>query len=162
MIEMIPRWTKTAIIKNFKTIENATLIEGFPHHFEGDDRNLSKDGENSAYFEIRYDGPYYKQHTKNEHTAYIEISLLININRDNNDNLKFEILAGKLAAILRKCFPVYKYTVSPGNELLGYYKPINVDQDSLVVQINNFGLIEPDSKMQQGTVEAHYEMSFTT
>lgn len=149
-ISKIPKWTKTAIIKNFKT-----GAFGYNYWFEGDDKLTTSPN----YFEIRYDGPYLTQDTKTEWRAFIELNCLINATRDNRQAMHFEMMIGNISDLMRRCFNVFQYDEADPTLLVGTYQLIKTGDDHL--KLSNFGIIDETTKVQQGTIEGHYMMHFT-
>lgn len=119
----------------------------------------SRDLEESEYVEIRVDGPYSDERTKNDYKLTLEVNLLIQtiINPAVNIYRHAEIQGACMGAM--SVIPVYKL----GNEVADDLTQIgclelNTDEPRDHVMSHNFGQIETDIKLQQATVEGHYKI----
>jgi hypothetical protein len=112
-------------------------------------------------FELKIDGPLVYQYGINDFKAYVEVSILVSTIRDPIDFHKPQRMYGKAQSILLNDICVYKYGDGPEDDksLLGTLQ-IKSDYAQDGVSINNFGQIEPDLPLIQGSVEAHYEMCY--
>lgn len=118
-------------------------------------RDLSK----SEYIEIRVDGPYVDERTKDDFMLKLEVNLLIQtiINPQKNIYRHAEMEGVCVSAMIT--IPIYKL----GSEAADDQSQIgcldlNTDEPRDHIMVHNFGQIETDIKLQQATVEGHYKI----
>lgn len=148
-----PRWLSASVNKHFKQLE----CTGIPVFCEGEVRQTS---DWDDFIEVRMDGPYWKEDTRDDFLLQIEVNILTQhtINADKNlyEALKTD---GKVASLLAT-IPVYKL----GNEedddgsqigcLKWYRNPLPRDW----ARHSEFGQVNPKTNLRQRSVEAHYEI----
>jgi hypothetical protein len=150
-IKHIKRWIVASAIKLFKT-----LNEGVALYIEGEDNLIVK---NDKHLEIRIDGPYSKPLANNEYRHYVEINILVNSTRSENDFYERHNLQGIAAQILNRDICVYK---------IGNVGKNSADDQSFVgvlrllpndmIKTSDFGRINETTEVYQSVAEAHYEM----
>lgn len=151
------RWVFASICQHFDD-RRGTL----PMYVEGTHRDTR---ELEDFFELRVDGPWYSEISKNYWWVFIEINVLIQSAKNNTDFHRIRKMTGIISQILERCIKVYKYGNEPYDDssLLGVLerqddrRGKNADR----IQINHFGQIEPKLKLEQSTVEAHYVMKLS-
>jgi len=147
------KWIVASTIKHFKAIIDAVSIDNF---IEG---TSTRDLTTAEYVEIRVDGPYADERSKNDYILRIEVNLLVQtiINPKKNIYRHAEVQGICMGAFTT--IPVYKL----GNEVADDKSQIgclelNTDEPRDHVMSHNFGQIEIDIKLQQATVEGHYKI----
>jgi len=111
------------------------------------------------FFELRVDGPYYTELSKNYWQLYIEVNALVQSTKDDHSYHRIWDNCGTVSAMFTD-IPVYKY----GNGILddqSYLGCLNLLQDTRGrerLQTSHFGQIEPKTPILQATIEGHYEM----
>lgn len=156
-VKHLKRWTFASIIKDIKP----RLEQGFEIFIEGDQRLTNK---SPQFFELRVDGPYLKPLTKDEYRAYIEVNLLGNSTRNDENRYERQNLLSLLQSYLNKDFCVYKTgnVGGKGNNgvddesFFGVYTLIPAEQ----IKGSDFGMVDDSAHVFQCTAEAHYEMFF--
>lgn len=150
----LTRWIKASYAQEIrKKLKGADLF------IEGDDKVRPK----SKHFELRIDGPYTTPcGTKGEYKAYIEVNILINGTRDEENRYAFDNLKGAAAEVLNTDFCIYRTgNVGKAEEddesLVGVMKLIPFDS----IKTSDFGMIDPNTEVYQAVTEAHYEMYFS-
>jgi hypothetical protein len=153
----IKRWI-TASIKHH--LERNFLTEGLYLYVEGDDR-LTND--KREYLELRIDGPYVKPNgSKGEYCAYVEVNILSNVTRKEEEGYNRENIQGVILHMLAYDICVYKMgnvgkkTIDDESQF-GILQLIPSDQ----IKLSDFGMIDPNTEVYQAVGEAHYEMYFT-
>jgi hypothetical protein len=151
----LKRWIKASFIKEVRL-----HLDGVPVFVEGDDRLPP----NQKHIEFRIDGPYIRPGgSKGESCAYVEVNLLGNSTRSEENNYDRENLQGLMAEILNRDFCIYK----TGNEgkvddddgsMIGTMQLLSHDQ----IKVSDFGLTDTNTEVYQSVAEAHYEMYYTT
>lgn len=156
MKEHIARWTH-ASIKDFikKNWSGAPLL------VEGED---DRKPDTPFFVELRIDGPVIKAHgTKGEYIGEVEINLTITVKKDEKYVHLIQDKIGLAYNILDQCMPIKKI----GNALNtpdiddGSFVTVLQLQPDTVVDISNFGQVDPVLRVQQASVEAHYRMQLT-
>lgn len=150
-IKNIKRWVVASIIKRLKE-----LTEGIALYVEGTDLNTSK---LDRHFELRIDGPYSKPLTKDSYRHYVEINILVNSTRAEDDFYERHNLQGIAAQMLNGDICVYKtgnQDKNPDDD--GTYYGVLQLIPSEQIKVSDFGRINPTTEVYQAVAEAHYEM----
>lgn len=153
--ESWPRWLKASIYKHFDTRKGS-------YHLSFEGLNPRGTTELPSWAELRVDGPYCQELSKDYWNLYVEINVLISAQKNPDNLYAWDTMLGKFLSAFESSINVYK----KGSGV--------VDDDSLVgclamlvgtrqqLQVSQFGQIEPDSNLQQAVIEAHYQMNLTT
>lgn len=147
------RWIFASITKHFDDIINLDVF------IEGMDRQ-TKDLKKFA--EIRVDGPKMNELNADYWRLYIEINILIQtVMDDSNLHLHWDNIGDVNMAFTRR-ISVYKYADKNGQNgdgsQLGCFQLVIDRYDRENIVTSNFGQIDKNVKLQQATVEAHYEL----
>lgn len=124
--------------------------------FEAD---IRKTNQKPDCLEIRIDGPMHlREGTKNEILLRVEINILVKTTHNETDLYKHQKNTGVAFAALVDDIAVSElgYPDSTGNEI-GCFQQVKPG-----VMVAEHGQTDPNIKVQQATVEAHFEMSYTT
>lgn len=151
----LDRWIYASICQHF-----TSRITSVPVCIEGA-RNLLADRKQSI--EIRCDGPYYTELSKDYWRAYIEVNLLIQSAKVNNDMYAIRRLTGMVVGAFTQCITVYKYgsdAVIDDGSVVDVFIRMDGTSDREKIQVSHFGQVEPTVQLEQATVEAHYEMFY--
>lgn len=146
-----PRWITASLNKHFDDAKGSYTL-----HLEGMERAVEH---LSNRAELRIDGPYISQPCKDYWKIYCEINVLI-ASVVNPDNLyTYQTMVGHFSEAFEDTIGVFKLGNEPGDNaaLVGCLQLQYEKRDRL--QISNFGVIGPDTNLQQGTIEGHYEMT---
>jgi hypothetical protein len=148
-LEHLPRWVKASVDKFIES------KRGSYHLYIDANQRDTKD--KPDFFELRMDGPYVVQLSQSEYRIYIEISLEFTSTQDEKDFHKPQRMMGQALLMLAPCIPIMKYGDGSDDnsqtQLAELQRIDNLDSSS---EINNFGQIDPNLPVIQGTVEAHY------
>lgn len=150
-IRHIKRWMTASIVKLFKE-----HTEGIHLYVEGMDPATNK---TDKHLELRIDGPYTKPLTKNAYRHYVEVNILVNSTRSEDDFFERINLQGIAAQMLNRDICVYKTgnqikdTLDDGS-LYGVLQLIPSEQ----IKVSDFGRINETTEVYQAVAEAHYEM----
>lgn len=145
------RWIFASVSKHFDTNKN-----GIDLYIEGQHRNATQVKDS---LELRVDGPYYTEESHNYWRIYIEVSLLVQSMQDDKDFHRTHRICGQVAAAFTT-IPIFKFGDGPSdnaNVQIGCLEVITGGSRERI-QTNHFGLLAPDVKLMQSTVEAHYEV----
>ena len=141
------RWVKVSVANHFKTLESDTFffVEGFERDTNGE----------QDWIEVRLDGPYVTELTKDRWKLYIEVNIICCVAENNNNAYRMDEITGLVVKRMLDCISVHQGLVSP--VLIGCLDlvPFNARQKILV---NNFGKLRPDTRFIQSSVEGHYQM----
>ena len=145
------KWVVASVIKYFS--DNIS----FDVFIEGMDRETSK---LSDFAEIRVDGPKFNELSKNYWKIRIEVNILIHSVMSDTDLYHFYDNIGIVNKAFQNCISVYKRgnNVEDDNSHVGCLKLVIDRYDRENIVTSNFGQIDKSVKLQQATVEAHYEM----
>ncbi len=147
------KWIVASVVKHFRAALVAASIENF---IEGEsDRDVTQ----SEYVEVRIDGPYSDERSKNDFKLTLEVNLLVQTVIAPSKNLyRHAELQGVCMAAMTT-IPVYKLGPEVTDDLsqIGCLD-LNTDEPRDHVKAHNFGQVETDIKLQQATVEGHYKI----
>lgn len=164
-----PRWVKASIAKHFD--DNRQGIRLF---VEGEDREIDEDHVGDI-FELRIDGPDIKKFgTKYEWYLDFEVNLLVGSTMRELDNYHFDKLLGIGVSLFGLCIQIYRFgndkdvtgeTFSPSKDTGSLLGDAVIKQDQSGrnwLEINPFGQIQTDTRIQQATIEGHYRVELDT
>jgi hypothetical protein len=148
----IPRWVH-ASIKNY--IKGA--FQNVPIFIEGE---TDKKPDAPFFIELRIDGPSMdRSGTRSEYWGDVQINLLITCNKDEKYVNILQDKMGLCWEALDNCIPIKR---------AGSRDPIDNLSAVTVLQlidhpfeINNFGQVDQNIRIQQAAVEAHYRFQIT-
>ena len=160
---LLGRWLFASISKHFNDRRGSfyMYVEGQPR-----DATAPKD-----FFELRIDGPDYKELSKNYWSIYLEVNCLVQSACDDTNYQRIHDNCGKVAYMFDDIL-VYRYGEKDPTKPL--YDPENDDSfigclkleqspgktgEKLVTR--NFGIIEQSTLLMQSCVEGHYSMEYT-
>lgn len=156
-----PRWLFASFTTHFYEKLKASVDPDVMIYIEGNWRDTSKA---PKVIEIRMDGPYVTEISKDYYRLYTEISILVQATLDQNDAHILQKLLGKSFDAFTASIKIFKFGSGPEDDqsLLGCATLINDIDRRERVQVNNFGLIDKSVNIAQGTVEGHYELFLDT
>jgi len=143
-----PRWVFASISQYFYDNRQGIefLVEGQVHN-----KTEFKDT-----MELRIDGPYATEISKDYWKLYSEVNVLLTSKMDL-DLYRIHRNTGIVAAIFTP-LQIFKYGTGPGDDqsLLGCMTLLQEYRNT--IQISHFGQIEPNVELLQATVEGHYNL----
>ncbi len=146
------RWIKASVSRHFKpcNVDNnvAYYVEGFERDTNG----------KTEWIEFRIDGPYLKEQTKGSWVLNVEVNLMIVVNLNPKNIYRIEEIEGEIVSKFFDCLDVYKLgqKESDDNTVLGCLKLIQQGRERVIV--TNFGVVKPDIRQMQKSIEGHYKM----
>ena len=147
-----PKWLKASIYSHFDDRKGSYHLS-----LEG---QLPKDTtEKSSWAELRVDGPYVSELSKDYWRLYVEINVLISAQQSPDNLYAYDTMLGHFLSIFESSINVYKYG-GDDESLVGCLNMLVETRQFL--QVSQFGQIEPDNHLQQSVVEAHYQMNLHT
>ena len=148
-----PRWIFASITKHFDNVIDLDLF------VEGMDRQTK---DLTSFAEIRIDGPKTNELSADYWRLYVEINVLIQTIMDDKNLHQHWDNIGNVNMAFWNCISVYKHADVKGENgdgsQLGCFKLVTDRYDRENIVTSNFGQIDKSVKLQQATVEAHYEM----
>lgn len=145
------KWLYASSAKHFKGIADSQSIS---FYIEGDYRNTYDLPE---FVEFRMDGPSTEIPAKGERYEFVTINVLAQITQGRNLYRSQEVV-GALAAGFTLTIPIYKLgdeSQDDGSKIGCLKLRRELDQ---LIDVNQFGIIKPDVKIIQYTIEASYRM----
>jgi hypothetical protein len=150
--ENINRWIFASIAKHFDDRRKDIIL-----YIEGQERNTSN---LQQYFELRIDGPYIVELSKNYYRVDLEVNVLCTAKTDPKDNYLIQRLTGIICSAFTRTINVYKFGIGlEDDQSLVICLQMRTDHKELL-QVSNFGQVEPDARLHQSTVEGHYRGHF--
>lgn len=144
------RWCKISIAKHFDAGRGDTqcFVEGFTRDTQ----------ELADYIEVRVDGPYTTETSKDKFRLYFEVNILVVVKK-GQDAYRINRLTGRINGIFLDCIEVRRYGNGPEDDLtvLGCLKLL-IPFGNERLQTSHFGQIRPDTEIVEATVEGHYEL----
>jgi hypothetical protein len=147
----IVRWIRASCEAFFNTKK-----ENIPLYFQYSGPR-PKDGEHT-WSEFRLDGPYIKQISATEVWYDVEINILSSTPVRPDKTFVIEDINGIWVAAFEPMISVLRYGNQPGDDksFIGCLFRQDDTNDSVIV--SRFGQANPDTKVIQSSVEAHYRM----
>lgn len=144
------RWIKTSIVKYFDTNKGSYTL-----FVEGADRHTQ---DLQTWVEVRTDGPYIREVSKNYYKLTVEVNLLLSSIVNENIYTQ-DALCGYFQSLFT-CIPVFRYGPSDdiANDNVQFGELVLFDHMRESIKLNHFGIIRPDTNLIQSTVEGHYLM----
>lgn len=144
-------WIPASLYKHFRT----ALTPIAPTYIEGEPRATNKV---KSYFELRFDGPYFRARDAFTWEARIEFNILVSTVPTTN-LYSINTMCGHAAAAFKRHIAVLKTGVAGADQSeVGCLRAVEGNREWL--KISHFGIIETAVKMMQSTVEAAYQMEF--
>lgn len=113
------------------------------------------------FSELRMTGPNYNRMTQREHRFDIIVNLLVNVIQQGTDAHKIYRHCGIFERACKPCIPVYKLGNGPEDHsatVFGYLEQLR--NGTQLVETIHFGLISPETKVMQSTVETYYRLKY--
>lgn len=148
-LHMWPRWINASIYKHFEDRKG-----DFEIYIEGDERTLT----DNEFVEVRIDGPFIERPHKFLFYLNVQINVLVQAHIDPIDLYKQERIAGIFLKAFTNTINVNKLGdgVFDDGTLL---ECLHLQRDKKEgVAMNNFGIIRPDTRITQATIEGHYRL----
>ncbi|KKL98312.1 hypothetical protein LCGC14_1825690 [marine sediment metagenome] len=148
------RWCYASINTHFNSRK-----ESYDMYIEGDERTTQDDAE---FAELRIDGPFIGIPQKYLYYLDVEINILCQTHVDPRNHYKAQIMVGTFMRAFRNIIPVYKFGDGPLDDgsLLECFH-LQRDRKEKI-DVGYFGIIRPDTKILQTTVEGHYRLELWT
>lgn len=140
-----PRWIKSSVFK-FVSDANATGLKIF---IEGTERKTS---DLASYFELRMDGPWSQELSKDYWRLEVEVNVLCSAVL-GKELYAIDRMMGEMTKILDAVIPVKKY--GDDESQIGCLRLKTGDKYGSI-ESHYYGQIEPKIKLIQATVEARY------
>ena len=155
------RWIITSVADYFKT--NVTTPLSLPFLVEGVDDRSDAFEHAPDRAELRYNGPFTKEESKDCWRIWFDVNILVisNYGGDLKNRLTLEINQGKFHEFADRCIPIFRHgTIAQSAEndgsQLGYLSPRRGRNDS--VRSLHFGQISKTERIKEGQVDARYVM----
>jgi len=142
------RWVFASVSKHFDDLKGTTTL-----YIEGMHRDTRKLEE---FYELRVDGPNYTEISKKYWKLYIEINMLIQCTKNNQNFHRMRQLSGNVMEMFAPCIQVYKY--GDGDAFVGTFVRMDQEANRNNMQVAHFGQVDPVNQLEQATIESHYVM----
>lgn len=150
------RWIHASVAKSLSTVAAAkgmaVLVEGVD--IRDDDFQSAPD-----QLEIRVNGPFSRELSKNYHELVVGVNVLLKSQMGGQSRNRFlhDTLLGHLHDAMDGPLAIYRYGTGPDDDdtLLGCLK---LAPGKSYVRVYHFGQVDPSLLMQQGMVDAEYRM----
>ncbi len=144
------RWVMASIFKYFDDAKGPYFL-----HIEGTER-ATKDLDKWA--ELRVNGPHIFERSKKDWELSCEINVLVSAQANSPNCYDYPTLSGWFAALFASTIHIYKFGSEVGDDQ-SYVGCLQIQSNgNEKIQVSHFGVIEPGSNLQQGSVDAHYNM----
>lgn len=160
MDENLARWIESSIAVYFSAVATALSLTLF---VEGIDER-SEDTMNQEHAELRVNGPYIKELSKDYWQIHVDINiLLVDYMKMSNENA-YDInnWGGKFLVAMTTPIPIYRFGdgVDDDDSLIGCLKP-RIDF-SEPVRLVHFGQVNRVNRIRQAGVDGRFEMFLIT
>ena len=155
------RWIISSVADHFITNVSAPLsipflVEGFQDRDDSFEQAPDR-------AELRINGPFTREQSKNYWRIWVDINILVMSNYDGTVRNRYSLVnnAGKFHEYADRCIPIYRkgdVSENPENDgtLLGYLSPRSGKNDS--VRSINLGQIHRVDRIRQTQVDGRYVM----
>jgi hypothetical protein len=146
-----PRWIEASVLKyvNDNSPPNSFV------YYEGQERKTSN---YHAWFEVRIDGPWAHEQSKDYWRLWIELNVLCSVDV-GRDLYAIVRMAGAMGEIMDNIIPVFKLGNGPDDDGAVQIGCLFLDvREDRGIDIHKFGQIEPKTKLIQASVEARYRI----
>lgn len=145
------RWILAGVSDHFDTAVDLFLF------VEGQERDTK---DKKSFMELRLDGPWYNEVSKDYWKIYVEVNILIQTAMRVKDFHLHHTNIGLVGAGFTD-ISIFRCGNGPDDDdsFLGCLKLIQDERKRERVVTSNFGQIETHAKIQQATVEGHYNMT---
>lgn len=146
------RWCRISIEKYFKTgVE--PLTEVYIEGFERDTESLQH------FIEIRVDGPYIRENLKDQWRLYFEVNILCSAQQNDEDAFILHRITGRVGSLFENIL-VRRYGQSEEDDEQEIGCLTLVPRGNEKIQTSYFGKINPATRIEQASVEGHYQIFF--
>jgi hypothetical protein len=155
-----PNWVRW-VFASFSDHFTTAFADKLPLYIEGQHRDTR---ELKDFLELRIDGPFAIQVSRGCWKLRSEVSILIQSVMDDKDYHRHVENLGIAQSAFDVCIPMFRYGCRDADDdtFLGQMKLLQNRANRDFLEVYNFGQIDKDRKLMQGTVEAHYQMELTT
>lgn len=150
------RWLLASISQHFK-VEVADKLSLFMY-VEGQHRDTN---EQRQWFELRMDGPFAKETSRDYWKIKIEVNCLISTSASDRDYHQHRQNVGDTFSGFHSCISIFKYGNGPDDDQSKLGEAVLRSPNSSIVT-SHFGRINPGTQLEQTTIEAHYVMELDT
>lgn len=156
------RWCIASLAVYFQ--DNVATPLSLPFLVEGIDDRTPDFEQSPDRAELRVNGPFTRELSKNCWEIGIDVNILVTSNMDGTSKFRYSLEdhAGQFHRWADTCIPVYRLgNLSQDSEndgsLLGVLRPRHGNRDS--VDQHNFGQINSTTRIKQSQVDARYLMT---
>lgn len=153
-----PRWVFASFSKHFAA-HFAGQSPPVPLFVEGDDRNTAKIKD---FAEFRLDGPRIRKLSKGYYRLFVPVNILITSGMDDQTVYRLQTTMGIALSGFAESISVFKLGAGPDDDqsLLVCMNLLNDKINEL--KESHFGQVDAIVRIQQASVEGHYEGFITT
>lgn len=159
MNENWPRWIFASVTSHFQSSLSSDGVDNKNIFVEGQPRAVDRDSE---FYEIRVDGPFFTEVSHNCFRVDAETNVLVQTTMDDRNYHVHQTAIGLVVKAFTD-ITVYKYGTGPSDDqsVLGC---LLLDQNvkrRQNVKVHQLGQIDPNTKLEQASIEASYTMQLT-
>jgi hypothetical protein len=154
-----PNWVRWAVASFSKHFADTFSAASVPLFCEGDDRNTAKVKD---FAEFRMDGPKIRELSRGYYHLFVPVNILVKSNMDDANVHRIHRTIGTAISAFADHISMFKYgpdgVIDDGSLVTCFSRMDNLlDQ----LKVSQFGQIDPTVRVQQATVEGHYEAYIT-
>lgn len=150
LIKHWARWIYASLTQHFSDEFGA---DGLNLFIEGTDRDVNALGQ--EHVEVRIDGPRFRLLQGNEYKIWAAVNILFSVAMDDNDFHRKHRIAGCIVEAFKTTIRLFKYGDGEEDDSSEFGCTVLQDRPT-GVQVNHFGQVETELRLEQGTVEGHY------
>lgn len=144
------RWIAASINKHFDTNLVPTPTLNFVKFFESSQRKNDKE---HSIIEVRHDGGYWTESTKDKWRGVYEINLAVTHAMNDKNYYNVWDLIGLCNEAMSKQIHLFNYDVDGNGVQIGCFHILD-DKGEIITHY--FGQIEPKVEVLQATIEGHF------
>jgi hypothetical protein len=144
------RWIVASFAKHFDDAKGPYEL-----YLEGDERTTQKE---LKFAELRMDGPFYRTLSKKQYYIDVEINILCQAHMLPANLYAIHDITGHFTRAFTNCVAIYRLGDGPEDDgsKLGVMRLLKHFRER--VEVGHFGILEPDLRMTQSTIEGHYRL----
>jgi hypothetical protein len=148
------RWIFSSIAKHFHEVVDPV---GILLNIEGIDRISNEIVEGG---ELRVNGPYFNNPSRNYYILDLDVNLLLNVLIDERDIYKLDRMLGVFLGAFTPTINVYRYGDSQDDDS-SYFGCLQIRDDrGDEIVVARFGQVEKDTRILQAAINAIYYLEF--
>lgn len=148
-----PRWVSASFSKHFAD-HFAAQVPPVHLFVEGDDRDTAT---KKDFAEFRWDGPRIRKLSKGYYRLFVPVNILCTSGMDDQQVYRLDDTMGVALSGFAQAISVFKLGIGPDDDQSLLVCMVLLNDPIHEVKTNRFGQVDTTTRVQQASVEGHYE-----